>query len=81
MAQYSSSEYQTSLETIGLSVKKFKTDCQDGGYGSHLGFLIGRILAIFYLQITLILITKFLLVHEIKFKTDLQDGSHFLFLI
>ena len=48
MAQYGSSEYQTSLETIGLSVK-FKTDCQDGGYGNHLGFLMGRILAIFYL--------------------------------
>ena len=36
-----------------------KIDFQDGGHGGHLGFLIGTILAIFYLQITLMLPSKF----------------------
>ena len=44
-----------SLESNGLSVqeKKLNTDFQDGGHGSHLGFLIRTILAIFDLQVTL----------------------------
>ena len=33
--------------SIGFSVQKFKTDFQDGGSSSHLGFPIGMILAIF----------------------------------
>ena len=32
---------------------------QDGGHGGHLGFLIRMILAIFDLQVTLMLPTKF----------------------
>ena len=32
---------------------------QDGGNGSHLGFQIGKILADFYLQVTLMLPNKF----------------------
>ena len=38
-----------SLESIGLSVQEQKPniDFQDGDHGSHLGFLIRRILAIF----------------------------------
>ena len=36
--------------------KKRKTDFQDGG---HLGFLIGKILAFFDLQVTLMLPTKY----------------------
>ena len=38
-----------SLDSIGLSVqeKKQKIDFQDGCHGSHLGFPIGTILAIF----------------------------------
>ena len=50
-----------SLESIGLSVqeKKRKIDFQDGGHGGHLGFPIGTILAIFYLQVTLMLPSKF----------------------
>ena len=50
-----------SLESIGLSVqeKKQKIDFQDGGHGGHLGFLIRTILAIFDLQVTLMLPTKF----------------------
>ena len=47
-----------SFESIGLSVqeKKRKIYFQDGG---HLGFLIRKTLAIFYLQVTLMLPTKF----------------------
>ena len=50
-----------SLESVGLSVqeKKRKIDFQEGGHGSHLGFPIGTILAIFDVQVTLMLPTKF----------------------
>ena len=50
-----------SFESIGLSVleKKQKIDFQDGGYGGHLGFRIGTILAIFDLQVTPMLPTKY----------------------
>ena len=50
--------FLTSLESIGLSVqeKKRKIDFQDGG---HLGFPIGTILAIFDLQDTPMLPSKF----------------------
>ena len=46
--------FLASLESNGLSVqeKKQKIDFQDGHHGSHLGFLIGTILAIFDLQVT-----------------------------
>ena len=47
-----------SFESVGLLVqKKRKKDFQDGGHGSHLGFLFGMILAIFYRQIVRILTT------------------------
>ena len=48
-----------SFESNGLSVqeKKRKMDFQDGGHGGHLGFLIGTILAIFDLQVNLMLPT------------------------
>ena len=36
-----------------------KIDFQDGGHGGHLGFPIGTILAIFDLQVTLMLPTKY----------------------
>ena len=36
-----------------------KVDFQDGGSGSHVGFRIGTILAIFDLLVILITITKF----------------------
>ena len=49
-----------SLEAIGLSVQeKRKIDFQDGGHGGHLGFPIGTILAIFDLQVTPMLPSKF----------------------
>ena len=50
--------FLASLESTGLSVqeKKRKIDFQDGG---HLGFLISMILAIFDLQVTLMLPTKY----------------------
>ena len=53
--------FQVSLESIGLSVqeKKRKIDFQDGGHGGHLGFPIGTILAIFDLQVTQMLPTKY----------------------
>ena len=46
------------MEALGLSVqeKKRKIDFQDGG---HLGFPIGTILAIFDLQVTLMVPSKF----------------------
>ena len=50
--------FLASLEAIGLSIqeKKRKIDFKDGG---HLGFRIGTILAIFYLQVTPMLPSKF----------------------
>ena len=66
------------MESIGLSVqeKKRKINFQDGG---HLGFPIGTIFAIFYLQVTLMLPSKFgvkwpLISEEVKNR--FQDGSH-----
>ena len=59
---YKSSKcFLVSLEAIGLSVqeKKRKIDFQDGGHGGHLGFPIGTILAIFDLQGTPMLPSKF----------------------
>ena len=46
---------------MGLPIqeKKFKIDLQDGNCGGHLVFLIGAILAIFDLQVTLMIPTKF----------------------
>ena len=46
-----------SFKSIGISVqeKKLKINFQDGGHGSHLGFPIRIILAIFDLQVTLML--------------------------
>ena len=50
---------------------------QDGRYGGHRGFPIGKILAIFYLQVTPMLPSKFgLSVKEKKRKIDFQDGGH-----
>ena len=43
---------------MGLSFQeKFKIDFQDGNYGGHLVFLIQTVLAIFDLQVTLMLYT------------------------
>ena len=53
---------------------------QDGGHGGHPGFRIGTILAIFDLQVTLMLSRKFgaigLSIQEKKQKIDFQDGGH-----
>ena len=48
-------------KSIGFSAqeKKRKIDFQDGGHGCHLGFPIGTILAIFVLQVTPMLPTKY----------------------
>ena len=58
MALYRSPDYQTSFESVGISVqmKKFNIGFQDGG---HLGFSIRKILATFDLQVTSILPIKF----------------------
>ena len=60
--------FLASLESIGLSVqeKKRKIDFQDGG---HAGFPIGMILAIFDLQVTLMLPSKF------RFKWPFSSGE------
>ena len=49
------------FESISLSVqeKRRKIDFQDGRHGGHLRFPIGTILAIFDLQVTPMLPTKF----------------------
>ena len=49
------------FKSVGLSVQeeKRKIDFQDGHHGSHVGFLIGTILAIFDLQVTPLFPTKF----------------------
>ena len=71
-----------SFKPIGLSIQedKRKIDFQDGHHNGHLGFLIGRILAIFDLQVNPMLPAKFhvscLSVQEKKRKIDFQDGHH-----
>ena len=79
-----------SFMSIRLSVheKKWNIDFQDGRHGSHFGFLIGTILAIFDVQITPVLSTNFqvsgLSVQEKKGKIDFQDSrqsGHLGFLI
>ena len=49
---------------------------QDGGYGGHLGFPIGTILAIFDLQVLASFESTGLSVQEKKRKRDFQDGCH-----
>ena len=44
---------------LGLREEAKKKDFQDGDHGGHLGFPISMILAIFDLQVTLMLPTKF----------------------
>ena len=44
---------------LSVQEKKRKIDFQDGGHGGHLGFPIGTILAIFDLQVTPMLPSKF----------------------
>ena len=65
---------------LSVQEKKFKIDFQDDNCGGHLVFPIGRILAIFDLQITLMLATKFRVnwkfIQEKKRKTDFQDSDH-----
>ena len=57
-----------------------KKDFQDGHHGGHLGFLISRILAIFDLQVTLMLPTKFGVNWPFgsgdEVKNRFQDGRH-----
>ena len=63
-----------------MQEKKWKIAFQDGGHGGYLGFQIGTILAIFDLQVTLMLPSKFesigLSIQEKKWKIDFQDGGH-----
>ena len=70
------------MESTGLSVqeKKRKIDFQDGGHGGHLGFPIGTILAIYDLQVVLMLPSKFGVNWPFgsgeEEKIDFQDGGH-----
>ena len=80
--------FQLSFESIGLSIqKKSKTGFQDDHHFGHLGFQIGRILAIFDLPVAQILPSfksNGLSVQEKKSKIDFQvghNGSHLGFLI
>ena len=74
--------FLASLESIGPSAqkKKRKIDFQDGGHGGHPGFPIGMILAIFDLQVTPMLPSKFGVnwpfVSGEEAKIDFQDGCH-----
>ena len=63
MALYRSTDYQTSFESIGLSVQetKFNIDFQDSG------FPIRMVLATFDLQFTLVL--------QMKFQFSQSNGS------
>ena len=54
-----SSFESTGLKKSSVRENKFKIDFQDSEYGGHLGFPIGTILAIFDLQVTPMLSTKF----------------------
>ena len=70
-----------SFKSISLSVeKKFKIDLQGGSCGSHLGFLIRTILAIFDFKQPQYRLSCFksirLLVQEKKDKRDFQSGGH-----
>ena len=53
--------FLASLEQLAFQFRRRseKIDFQDGGHGGHLGFPIGTILAIFDLQVTLMLPTKY----------------------
>ena len=51
--------YQVWRIVFSVQEKKLNIDFQDSGHGGHLGFLIRTILAIFDLQVTLMLPTKF----------------------
>ena len=44
---------------LAFQFRKRKIDFQDGGHGGHIAFPIGTILAIFYLQVTPMLPSKF----------------------
>ena len=70
------------MEAIGFSVqeKKRKLDFQEGGHGGHLGFPSGTILAIFDLQVTPMLPSKFGVNWPFgsgeKRKIDFKDVGH-----
>ena len=51
----SNASYQVSSQLAFPFRRKSKKYFQDGGHGGHLGFPIGTILAIFDLQVTLML--------------------------
>ena len=74
--------FPPSFKSISLSVqeKKWKIGFQDGCNGGHLGFPIRMILAIFNLQVSLMIPTKFR-VHWAfdsgeEVKKGFQDGHH-----
>ena len=70
------------LDSIGFWVqeKKRKIDFQDDCHGGHLGFQIGMILAIFDLQVTPMLPSKFRVNWNFgsgeEAKNSFQDGCH-----
>ena len=72
--------YQVWSQLVFQCRRRLNIDFQDGGHCGHLGFRIRTILAIFDLQITLMLPTKFrvkwLLGLGEEAKIDFQDSRH-----
>ena len=55
--------------SVGLS---FQIDFQDGGHGSHLGFSVGMVLALFDLQVTSMLPTEF----QVNWSFGSEEGKN-----
>ena len=72
--------YQVSSQLAFRFRRKAKNRFQDGGHDDHPGFPIGKILAIFDLQVARCFLPSFesigLSLQEKKQKIDFQDGSH-----
>ena len=56
---HTNASYQVSSTGLSVQEKRRKIDFQDGRHGGHLGYPIGKILAIFDLQVTPMSPTKF----------------------
>ena len=64
----------TMIFAFSVQEKKFKTDFQDGRYSRNLGFHIATICAIFDLQVTSMLPTKFQV--NWPFSSEEEEGKN-----